>query len=234
MKYLILGDIHGRIIWKDIVSKEDFDKVIFLGDYVSTHEDISAKQQISNLLDILKYKYNNPDKVILLRGNHEMQHLGYSWAECSGYNSEIGNYMSESVFKERLLDLTQWCYIDDDLKIIFSHAGVSQVWLNDSGIEDVHNINSYEPSQLFGFTPDNYFDNCGYSKTQPLTWIRPESLCMCNVLGYTQVVGHTPCKKIIEVNKSTKGNQSIWLCDTLGYGEYLVIDDGEFNVKKFK
>lgn len=70
-RYLVIGDIHGRTIWKDIIEKEDPDKVIFLGDYVSTHEDISSTQQINNLGDILTYKENNPDKVVLLRGNHK-------------------------------------------------------------------------------------------------------------------------------------------------------------------
>ena len=72
MKELVLGDIHGRTIWKDIIKKENPDKVIFLGDYVSTHEGISSKQQVANLEEILAYKKENPDKVILLRGNHKI------------------------------------------------------------------------------------------------------------------------------------------------------------------
>lgn len=72
MKTVVLGDIHGRTIWKDIISKENPNRVIFLGDYVSTHEGITSKIQISNLLEILEYKENNPDKVILLRGNHKI------------------------------------------------------------------------------------------------------------------------------------------------------------------
>lgn len=74
-KVLVLGDTHGRTLWKDIVEKENPDKVIFLGDYVSTHEGISAEQQLSNLEEILTYKENNLDKVILLRGNHKIQIL---------------------------------------------------------------------------------------------------------------------------------------------------------------
>lgn len=72
MKIVVLGDIHGRLIWSDIIEKENPDKVIFLGDYISTHEDISAEQQLSNLEDILNYKEENPDKVVLLRGNHKI------------------------------------------------------------------------------------------------------------------------------------------------------------------
>ena len=70
-RYLVIGDIHGRTIWKDIIEKENPDKIIFLGDYVSTHDNISSSQQINNLEEILAYKEDNPDKVILLRGNHK-------------------------------------------------------------------------------------------------------------------------------------------------------------------
>ena len=56
MVTLVFGDIHGRAIWKDIVKKEKYDKVIFLGDYVTTHELISDEQQLSNFIDILNFK----------------------------------------------------------------------------------------------------------------------------------------------------------------------------------
>lgn len=71
MKIVVIGDVHGKLIWKDILDKENPDQVIFLGDYVSTHGLESTEQQITNLEDILNYKRNHPDNVILLRGNHE-------------------------------------------------------------------------------------------------------------------------------------------------------------------
>lgn len=247
MKILVLGDIHGRLHWLDIVQKEQPDLTIFLGDYVSTHDDISAEQQLSNLEDILNYKEENPDKVILLRGNHDTQHLGYPWAECSGWNGKVWHHMGESNFKNRFLKLTQWVHVDDNLKVIFSHAGISEVWLKksaepavidkigsqyDDGSVDLEilldHINDLEPSEIFGFIPDNYFDMCGTSKTQSPVWIRPETLCQCNVVGYDQVVGHTPIREIHKVVESTKGKQAIWLCDSLGFYNYLVIEDGEF------
>lgn len=247
MKTLVLGDIHGRLHWYDIIQKEQPDRVIFLGDYVSTHDSIPADQQMSNLEDILNYKDENPDKVILMRGNHDTQHLGYYWAECSGWDPKVWQYMSESSFKERFLRLTQWVYVDEGLKVIFSHAGVSEVWLKetvepimldkfgpqyDDGSIDLEVllslVNELEPSEAFGFIPDNYYDMCGTSKTQPPVWIRPEVLCQCNIVGYDQVVGHTPQRKIHKVVECTKGKQTIWLCDSLGSYNYLVIEDGEF------
>lgn len=233
-KILVLGDTHGRPFWKEIIEKENPDKIIFLGDYVSTHEGISAEQQLSNLEEILTYKGSNPDKVILLRGNHDTQHLGYYWAECSGWNGQVWSVMSQSKFKERFLKLTQWVYIDEELKTIFSHAGVSDVWMKNSEIDSVHDINSLEPSELFGFTPNYYGDCYGDSETQPPVWIRPQALCKCNVKGWNQVVGHTPVRTIINVGKSAKGKQNIWLCDALGVKQYLVIDNNEFQPKTFE
>lgn len=229
MKILVLGDIHGRTIWKDIIEKENPDKVIFLGDYVSTHDNISSTQQINNLEEILTYKENNPDKVILLRGNHCVQHLGYYWAECSGFNPKVWQYMSESNFKERFLKLTQWIHIDGNLNTIFSHAGISSIWMDNSNINSIYDINKLEPSELFAFTPNSTHDYYGNSVTQPPTWIRPQALYECNIADWDQVVGHTPViKDIINIREFTKNNRNVWLCDALGLSKYLLIENGTF------
>lgn len=249
MRQIVIGDIHGRRIWKDIVQREkgDLDRAIFLGDYVSTHEGISSEDQISNLIEILDYKEQNPDNVILLRGNHDLQHLGYYWAECSGLNVDVMRWLSSPDNKDRFLKDTQWLYLDKDSKVIFSHAGVSKIWLdtikeylnskgvsvdNDKQALDV--INDIDPCELFGFTPDSVFDMYGDSVTQPLTWIRPQALCKCNVEGWDQVVGHTAVRKICDLCKTTKKHRHIILCDALGHKEYLVIDSGEFYPKTLK
>lgn len=60
-----------------------------------------------------------------------MQHLGYYWARCSGLNLEVSRYMSTEDVRGWYLSLTQWIYIDEELKTIFSHTGISQIWLED-------------------------------------------------------------------------------------------------------
>lgn len=230
MKVLVLGDIHGRTIWKEVLNKESPNFVIFLGDYVSSRNNISPEQQLSNLEDILSYKESNLDNVILLRGNHDLCELGYSWAECYPNEPKVREVMSKSPLKERFESLTQWIYIKDN--IIFSHAGVSSVWLHDiAKLDSVEQINNLGFCEAFGFTPDSLFDNSGYSKTQPPTWIRPQALCRCNIKGWDQVVGHTPVKNITNAKQSAKHNQNIWLCDALGVGQYLVIDN-DFIINK--
>lgn len=228
-KILILGDIHGKTIWRDIISKENPDKIIFLGDYVSTHsKNITNEQQISNLKDILDYKKENSNKVVLLRGNHDMQFLGYHWAECSGYNRTVSKEMIK--LKTRFLDSTKWLHIIDN--IVFSHAGVSKVWLQNVCGKDISieqsliKINNTRPSEIFGFTPEDYFDMTGTSKTQPLTWIRPGTLEDCNIEGYDQVIGHTPVERIVSIVGHT--GEKIWLCDCLDNNQYLIINNKQY------
>ena len=92
----------------------------------------------------------------------------------------------------------------------------------------VENINNLQPSELFGFTPNHFSDTYGTSVTQPLTWIRPQTLATCNITDYDQIIGHTPAKKIVNMKECTKQNRNILLCDTLGHREYLIIEDNEF------
>ena len=237
MKIIAIGDIHGRDCWKDIVEKHpEADKYIFLGDYVSTHENVTSKQQCDNLREILDFKIKNPDKVVLLRGNHDIQHLGYYWAECSGYDKAVEEYMCN--IKEEFLSLTQWIYIDNN--IIYSHAGISEVWFKNTRLNDINDINNVEPCELFGFTPCKLSDYNGISSTQPLTWIRPWTLLECAYDDYTYIVGHTPTVYGIcnikesfmkEYPEDYSNSNNIWLCDALPK-EYLIVDDGKISIGK--
>lgn len=238
MKTLVLGDIHGRDCWEDIINIENPDKVIFLGDYVSTHERIDEDTQIANIIKILAYKRDNPDKVILLRGNHDMQHCGFAWAECSGLYFKVREWMMENI--DMFLALTQWLYVEDN--IIFSHAGISKRWFEDNNFKTVEEINNELPTCVFAFN-GKFSDYTGISETQPLTWIRPQTLVFCAIDNYIQVVGHTPVKNICDIVEyaQTVGlpdpedvvDTQIWCCDNLPK-EYLIIEDKQFKVKKYE
>lgn len=225
MRIIVLGDIHGRAVWKDIVDKELPDLVIFLGDYVSTHENISDGDQVENLKEILRYKDEHP-KTILLRGNHDMQHLGYYWAECSGYFPRVAMEMSH--LKDEFLAKTQWIHVMGN--IVFSHAGISQVWLENNFLT-LDDINMLDPTKLFGFTSSNPRDYFGDSPEQPPTWIRPKALMKVMIPDYTQVVGHTPVEHCYNMKDEADIPYDLWLCDTLDQGEYLLIENGVITVQ---
>lgn len=226
MKIVVLGDIHGRTVWKDIIDKEQPNQVIFLGDYLSTHDCISESDQVSNLLEILRFKDLYPE-TILLRGNHDLQHLGYYWAECSGYFARVAELMVD--LKEEFLAKTQWIHIIGNT--IFSHAGISTKWLETNRLT-LDGINSLEPSERFGFSSSNPRDIYGTSPEQPPTWIRPTTLVDVMIPGYDQVVGHTPVERCCNVKDSSDIPHNLWLCDALGNGSYLVIENNEFYENK--
>ena len=237
-KTVVLGDIHGRTCWYNIIEKENPDRIIFMGDYVSTHDNITIEQQCSNLEDILNFKEGFGDNCILLRGNHDMQHLGYSWAECSGNFPHVAQWMVG--IKDRFLRLTQWVHIQNDM--VFSHAGISKdFWdylnLGEPTKDNILKINDIEPSSLFGFTPKYLSDYYGDSTTQPLTWIRPVTL-MKNDIGWKQVVGHTRVKCPGELTKQLQGNYwvtipELWCVDALPYW-YMVIEDNEKRMEQYQ
>lgn len=237
MKILVLGDIHGRGCWEPIIEKENPDLTVFLGDYVSTHGLITEKQQIDNLERILQYKEENPDTVILLRGNHDCESLFY-WAECYPATGPVVKaYMTKN--KERFLNNTQWIYLYKN--ICFSHAGVSSIWMDNNNIKSLEDINTLEPSEKFAFT-GKMSDFTGVSPQQPPTWIRPYTLVDVGYKGVIHVVGHTnvgPLRNYKnEYVKSGMYSQveldklvDVWCCDTLPE-EYLIIDNDKFIVRK--
>ena len=237
MKILVLGDIHGMGCWEPIIEKENPDLTIFLGDYVSTHGLITEKQQIDNLRRILEYKEENPDNVILLRGNHDMEAL-YYWAECYPATGEfVKTFMRLN--EERFLNNTQWIYLYKN--ICFSHAGISSIWMENNKIKSLEDINTLEPSEVFAFT-GKMSDFTGISPQQPPTWIRPWTLIDCGYKGVIHVVGHTmvqPCIRNIKEEYVKQGFSKeeldqlvdVWCCDQLPK-EYLIIDNDKFIVKK--
>lgn len=243
-KIIVIGDEHGRGAWKKIVEREvDASLFVFLGDYLSSHERVSGEDQLSNLFEILSFKEKNPEKVILLRGNHDMQHLGYYWAECCALFPDVQKEMIKEENRDRYLRDTQWIYMYKD--IVFAHAGISKRWFEDSECKDIAGINTLPPSELFGFRPCKMSDYYGISETQGPTWIRPQTLIEYAIPEWRQVVGHTPVKHIVNLKDEIKRQfdnpmdvgididkcADIWLCDCLPH-EYLVIENDEFKPTK--
>ena len=92
-KITIIGDIHGRTIWEKIVEKEnDSDLFIFLGDYFDSYDNLTPGTEINNFKKILKFKNENPHKVILLLGNHDLHYIiDERWSRYSIYTQELLN-----------------------------------------------------------------------------------------------------------------------------------------------
>lgn len=73
-KIIIVPDVHGRTFWKLAKEKiNEIDRVVFLGDYLDPYpvEDISLEKAIEGLKEIINFKKEFSEKVILLIGNHK-------------------------------------------------------------------------------------------------------------------------------------------------------------------
>jgi UDP-2,3-diacylglucosamine pyrophosphatase LpxH len=241
MKTVVIGDIHGRDCWKQIVIDEQPDRVIFIGDYFDSYDDYTAAEQMWNFEQIINFKLireSVQSEVIILVGNHDFHYVdgsehysGYQFGAAPGINDLLFNNMKHM----------QMAYEMDGY--LFTHAGVSNDWytywmkmLHLEGDNVADNINemwkaSSRPFRFAGFNP------YGDSKESSPIWIRPKSLQKANRDTFRdqfiQVVGHTQQKKVDIKGKSSGGRY--YYIDTLGTsGQYMVINDDVITFPTYK
>lgn len=219
MKIVVIGDIHGRNIWKKIVQKEGFNYIVFIGDYFDSF-DISAKTQIENFRDIMAYKKKSK-KVTCLIGNHDYHYI-YTHQRYSGFQP-FYSFTIQKILQENIDNLQMSHFIHDYL---FTHAGVSKEWCKryDISTDNIFDLNRNIQDQ-FKYKP-NSFEHNGYEEygdhvTSSPIWIRPNSL-ISNYVDYIQIVGHTN-----DFIRSYK--DKIYFIDSLP--QYLVIEDDLFYYK---
>jgi hypothetical protein len=231
MKTIVLGDIHGRTIWKEILEKENPEMAIFIGDYVDTHDNISGAQQLHNLQNIIDFKLSHQKEVILLVGNHDHHYFPeVGFTGTSGYQASMAKSF-EQIFNDHR-DLFQMAYANES-GAIFSHAGITQSWLRDVGLTHLETHSTVDQiNDLFRYQPRKFHyymgDYSGYGDNihQSPIWVRPDSL-MRDKINPLQVVGHTQVKNI----NYPKTKNGIYMIDALGSSrEYLRIVDGEIEI----
>jgi hypothetical protein len=241
MKTVVIGDIHGRSLWKLIVNQEqDADRIIFIGDYFDSFE-ISGVEQIQNFKEIIEYKEKSGKEVIMLIGNHDHHYfpeVGYTGT--SGYQSRIAPSINQVIDENR--QHLQISYSFDEF--LFTHAGVSPTfmdgefgeegWVEDNVVELLNDLFKYKPKSFDFNGTDPYGDN---TYQTPL-WIRPRSLMAVNKKHdkglkkkYIQIVGHTQVKKLDLVGSQKTAGGRYYLIDCQETtGEYLIINNGELSV----
>ena len=133
MKILVLGDIHGRSFWKDAVEKhfDECDRIIFLGDYLDEYPDegITRNQSKENFKEIIDLKSNNPDKVILLLGNHCMHYIDRNFSRSTRYSSSNSWDYKEMFASHKSFFKLAHEEVINDKKYLFTHAGLMNSWV---------------------------------------------------------------------------------------------------------
>lgn len=244
MKNIYIGDIHGRNDWKQIINQEKtFDKVVFVGDYFDSF-DISIKDQINNFKDIIQYKKDNWDKVVLLLGNHDYSYF-FEEIVCSGYKQELFILINSTLinlFKKNYFRIA--IELDD---YVISHAGITKTWISrvqkkleldkHPSLEDLKEI-FWSKHLLFDFgflyeeNDVNSFkmlSKYGDNVWQGPFWVRPNSL-MQDRYFKKQIIGHTQVKP----NGHIRPKSDVIQIDALANKEYLVIENGTPSVGKIK
>lgn len=229
MKVLVIPDLHEKTIWKTRVGEKDWDRAVFIGDYVDswTHDDTVC---INNLRDIIEFKKSDPENVILLLGNHELSYMDTAY-RCSGFQPSA-YLMLHDVLTHEYKDLFQVAYQVDNC--LFTHAGVTKKWYNYN--KDI--INNF-PGNLA-----EKLNNIQNSSKQPIlhtvgklrgghgfggiTWADKTEMMEGPLPGYHQIVGHTPVPEIQRLNKfmgSTYSDRSVTFTDCLDkVEEYLMLE----------
>lgn len=241
MKTLVIGDIHGRPYWKEIVAKENADRVIFIGDYFDSYNDYTAVEQMDNFKQIIEYKETSftndgtdnqhKTQVIMLIGNHDYHYMRGVTEHYSGYQAGAAPAIQQLLEDNK--DHLQMCYRLGEY--LFTHAGVSYDWLllhsheyrkdeNADVSEIVNDLFKYKPYSFCfaGLEPH------GNSSLASPIWIRPQALQATNRdtlrNKYIQVVGHTQVNQMDIEGKATGGRYHY--IDALGTsGEYMIIEE---------
>jgi hypothetical protein len=124
-------------------------------------------------------------------------------------------------------------------EILFTHAGVSSIWLemNYGRWQDEYATIAEVVNDLWKHKPDSFLfngrDPYGNDTYQTPIWIRPPALMRANGTfkkDIIQVVGHTKVDKIDIEGKATGGYY--YFIDAIGKGQYLIIEDGQFKLGK--
>ena len=246
MKTVVIGDVHGRSLWKLIVNQENPDRVVFIGDYFDSFN-IKGEEQLNNFLDIIEYKKSSGKEVIMLIGNHDYHYFPEVGENgTSGYQKMFSYQISPVLDSNR--EYLQMAYQMDEF--LFSHAGISSAfldsvfgingWKTETIVEQINELFKYKPlSFQFGMAVSikkmSFLDPYGDNEEQSPIWIRPRSLMSANRntlrKQVIQIVGHTQVKKLdIEGAMKAAGGR-YYLVDCQGTtGEYLIIQNGELNV----
>lgn len=246
MKVLFVGDVHNHTyIFNDIKKldeKYNFNKIIFLGDYVDDWN-TTNKESLETLDKVIELKTNNSEKYIFCIGNHELSYLGYP---CSGHQKEFDNLVRLKLI-QNIDKFVLYTEVELNHKTFYcSHAG----FVNDYLINELQ-PNDTKWQNNIKLLNDNILDKlellnrCSYYRGgrypySSFVWADQRELAWDDLSIFLkhQIVGHTPVKHI-ECYDKYEGQ--LYFIDTHStyrdgtpYGDksYLMWDEDKFRILK--
>jgi hypothetical protein len=217
---LIVPDIHGRNFWKPALDYKG--TVIFLGDYTDPYpqEGFTQDNAWQNLLKIVDFKKQNPDRVILLVGNHELHYYNRRYAG-GRFDSGYFEAYNEILTGKETAGLFQICKQIDNY--LFIHAGLTKGWydvhfneLSKLGNTPEEQVNNLFISNKMAFDEASMYRNGFHSAGSPL-WAdafelldEPEHFdnSIIQIIGHTQLKNDEP---FIKNNIHVMDNRQLYL-----------------------
>lgn len=204
-----IGDIHGNDRWKDLVDLRDmenetnyipqYDKYIFLGDYVDSFDKTNV-EIIENLKDLISLKKKYPEHIILLIGNHDMQYISHDMIHrCTGHRP----LMMVDLHELFSLNASLFSFSYQIESTIWTHGGITKLWYDifvkeetfDKNISLSDNLNNHYEMQYTGLFAIGYRRG-GYNITGGPLWADKKELENSPLPNYTQILGHNPSNSI--------------------------------------
>ena len=135
-KYLLIPDVHGREFWREpvekVLSEDNETEIVFLGDYVDPYPDegISKEHALSVFRDILLLKEENPDRITLLLGNHDLHYInpGYM-GHCRFDYERCDEIKGLLTVNHDMFSLCKIVECANGKRVLLSHAGITKAWI---------------------------------------------------------------------------------------------------------
>lgn len=206
MRTLTIPDLHGRSGWQQL-DLEPYDKVVFTGDYVDSYE-FPDEVIYANLQAVIALKEQNPDRVELLLGNHDIQYFYYPDFRCSGFRPSAQPALT-AFFQEHqaLFNVAfgEGCYL-------WTHAGLSAGWhqLALPHLQPLLPETATEPAVALAAALNKLaitdtgrqllhqvgVSRGGFAAFGGVTWADQTETVGNHLPGFHQLVGHTPVRQI--------------------------------------
>ena len=203
-RLVVLGDVHGRVSWHQVVAAHPEARFLFLGDYCDPHVRPDAPtddELVENLLHLIDFKKQHPDKVTLLLGNHDIHYLLPHLPRGCRYNEKLAGTLTQ-VFQANssLFDYVHACN-----KLLFLHACVQRSWFEEDFKGD---LRQPVAPQLEARKDDPTLYQLGIPRGGTFThggmfWADMEEITPSDLLpGYIQIVGHNRVRSIRVIGDS--------------------------------
>ncbi len=174
-RIIIVPDIHGRKFWRSVL-KNKTDTIVFLGDYSDPYPDegINDDQALEQLHDIVEFKKQNKNRVILLLGNHDCSKINPKiFYPCRESKKHVKEYRKYFVDRFNLFQFADE-FKQKNINYLFTHAGITDRWLTQNNIKYDIPISTFLNNVLYEINPMSFGDigraRGGYAPSGSPVW----------------------------------------------------------------